>query len=335
MTLPFHQMYRHVLTAAWPTDWAAMFDSVRPLVVEIGFGNGDFLIHLAQTRPQHNIVGFETSVISIDKATRRIARASLQNAVVVQGRGETALAHLFRSALLQAVVINNPDPWFKDRHAGRRLIQTDTVRLIAERLVIGGDLYLATDVEEYARMSDAILRDEPALDNQLDQPWVQQMAGRIVTKYEARGLRQGREPHLFHYRRNDHDVEPIPTYEELLPVPHVIIETPHTVSQLVERVEQQTHRANGGDISIKLLTAYANPASHTMLFEVHIAEPTIEQHTAILLLPRDQPDQYIVRYDAIGHPRSTAGMHAATLFLAEWVVSQHEDARIIAASVRE
>ena len=47
------------LRLPWPTDWTALFGADRPLVLEIGFGYGQFLQHLARTKPDANVIGLE------------------------------------------------------------------------------------------------------------------------------------------------------------------------------------------------------------------------------------------------------------------------------------
>ena len=83
------------LTMAWATDWAELFGAERPLIVEIGFGNADYLIALAQANPDCNVVGFEVSTQSVYKAERKIRKYKLTNVLAIYSRGETAINHLF------------------------------------------------------------------------------------------------------------------------------------------------------------------------------------------------------------------------------------------------
>lgn len=322
-----------ILNLPWSPDWAQLFGAERPLILEVGFGNAEYLLHLAHTYPGHNIIGVEISTVSLEKAERKIGRLGIQNACAIHARGESALYHLFAPASLSQIHVNFPDPWFKERHAGRRFIQRDTLDLIVNRLRPGGLLYLATDIVEYAEMSHEILAQTPQLDNCLDMPYAHHLEGRITTKYEQKGFEEGRRGHYFLYRRNQQPAQPIPVYEELLPMPHMILTTPLKPSEVVERV-QRTEFNDGADIHATLVDAYVNPQGR-IVFEMHIAEPTLEQHTAIMMLPHKAQDEYIVRYNTMGFPRPTLGMHHATAWLAEWIVSLHPQAKITARKVRE
>src|SRR5262245_11173442 len=108
---------------AWPTDWAALFGVERPLLLEIGFGYGQFLAHLAKTNPDANVIGIEIAGQCLRAGEGVVERNRLTNARIIQSTAETALYHLFTPESLTQIHINFPDPWFKKRHSHRRLIQ--------------------------------------------------------------------------------------------------------------------------------------------------------------------------------------------------------------------
>ena len=180
-------------TLPWPTDWTALFGTDKPLILEIGFGHGQFLLHLATTFPDHNVIGLEISNRCLNRAESRLARKKLTNCHVIHSTAETALAYLLQPASLAQVYINFPDPWFKSRHGHRRLMQRDTLDALVNRLAPGGKLYLATDILEYAEMSSELLAATPGLDNLLDSPWANAMSGRVVTKYAQKARPEGRD----------------------------------------------------------------------------------------------------------------------------------------------
>ena len=143
----------NILRLDWPLRQERLFPRVQPLVVEIGFGNGDFLIHLARTQPDCNLLGFEISSQSMDKAEAKIETLGLANVRPIHARAETALAHLLPPESVSEFHINYPDPWFKKKHHRRRLISRETVALLASRLRPGGSMLLATDISDYAEMA--------------------------------------------------------------------------------------------------------------------------------------------------------------------------------------
>ena len=60
----------------WPVDWPALFGREAPLLVEIGFGGGHFLVDLARRRPEANIIGVEISLPAIRRAQRKLQQAA-------------------------------------------------------------------------------------------------------------------------------------------------------------------------------------------------------------------------------------------------------------------
>jgi tRNA (guanine-N7-)-methyltransferase len=323
---------RNSHTMAWPTNWAEIFGAERPLIVEIGFGNADYLIALAKTHPECNVIGFELSIASMNKAEHKIRKNKLTNAVAIYSTGETALNHLFTPASIREIHINYPDPWFKTRHAQRRIMQRDTLDAIASRLETGGLFYLATDILDYAEMSHEILKETPALDNLLSAPYVHEFPERLITtKYEAKGFAEGRAGHYFKYRRNEKAAPLVPVKEDL-PVPHVVIATPLSPQEIAAQVGREAFHK--GNLHAALHNGYWNPRNDAALFEITIVEPTIEQHIALILHRREEGDGYVLKYATFGMPRPTEGMHFATKALAEWIVSLHPDSKIITESIK-
>lgn len=319
-------------TLPWPADWDDLFGAKRPLIVEIGFGNGDYTIALAKANPDCNVIGFEVASQSMYKAERKMSRLASQNAIAIHSRGETALHHLFTPQSIREVHINYPDPWFKSRHAGRRIMRRDTLDAIVNRLEPGGLFFLATDIREYAEMSDELLQETPGLENQLGASWLHDFPDRLITtKYEEKGLKEGRPGHYFKYRRNSLPAPTIPVQEELF-VPHIIIRTPMQPRSIVEQFEKMAFHS--GDIHVAALNGYWNPKYQTILFDVVIEEPTIEQHIALTLVTRENPEEYTLKYASFGMPRPTEGMHHATNFLAEWVIGLHPEAEILSRRVK-
>lgn len=315
----------------WPVDWGAVFGTERPLILEIGFGLGHFLAFLHQQHPDKNIIGLEINNMCLVKAEKAIVRDGMDNVRVIRSRAETALHHLFPPESLTEVHINFPDPWFKERHSGRRLMQRDTLDAIVSRLIPDGKLYLATDIIAYAEMSAELLADTPGLTNQLDTPWVNTMPGRIVTKYEKKARKAGRTCYYFAYRRNAQPAPNVPLITES-PMPHMVMQTPLDLDALAN-VNVSDYRSETDETRINFMQAYRG--ERTLLFEIFVHEATIDQHTALVLVEREgQPGEYTLKLSAIGNPRPTDGMHRAVAHLGDALLAMHPESRIIQHKVK-
>ena len=319
------------LNLSWPLDLADLFPDARPLLVEIGFGNGDYLIDLARARSDANVIGLEISSQAMGKAEAKIAALGLSNARPIHARAETALAHLLPPESVSEFHINFPDPWFKQKHSRRRLMQAKTARLLASRLTKDGKLLLATDIAAYAQLAREALEGCVGLVNRLDAPWTHDLPGRRPTKYEAKAYREGRRAYFLLYERAAAPIHHPPLVKEL-DMPHLFLRSPLDAEALVARFESS--RARHGAAHIALLRAYADAKRDAAVFEVVVEEPTIDQHTMIALSPRAAPGEYMVKMTAVGHARATAGMHGAVAAVGDWVAAQHDEARVLARKLR-
>ena len=136
------------LSGRLPIDWKQIFGADRPLTLEIGFNRGRFLTALGEAWPDHNHVGVEirrkyawhVSNVLADRSERRNVR-------VVWGDARMLVPALFEEGALDAIFVNFPDPWWKRRHAKRRLVDGDFGVQLLSRLRLGGALWVKTDVE--------------------------------------------------------------------------------------------------------------------------------------------------------------------------------------------
>ncbi len=186
--------------------WEAIFaDSVPeplPLVVEIGFGRGEFLLDLARREPDTAFVGVEYSFKRALKMARRLARLELANVRIVEAKGEEVVEETLPDASVSCFWINFPDPWPKKRHFKRRLIQTGFAELLARKLASGGHLKIATDHPGYAEWIAEILPTVEALENvYAPDPFRRSEEGRLPTAYELLWRAEGRSFHFFDYVR--------------------------------------------------------------------------------------------------------------------------------------
>jgi tRNA (guanine-N7-)-methyltransferase len=211
-------MSRKLKTDIPGIDWRVSIDDARergfakvfagrvahplPLVVEIGFGRGEFLLELAQREPEQAFVGVEVSYKRALKMARRLARLGVANIAIVEGRAEDVLRDALADASVACFWLNFPDPWPKKRHARRRFVQAETLALLARRLVAGGLLRIATDDPDYAEWIDERLAAVPELENcYVPDRWRAAVEGRTATAYELEWRALGRSFHFFEYAR--------------------------------------------------------------------------------------------------------------------------------------
>jgi len=172
-----------------------------PVVLEIGFGNGDFLVHLAQTHPEWLLVGVEIYLPGVAKAVSRLDDAELiERCRITQLPAQFVLTHQVAESQLDGIFINHPDPWPKVRHHKRRIIQKDFAALMVTRLKAGGFIKLASDKPDLAEWMRDILDDTDGLENVAGRGgFIERDPDRPHTKFEQRGLKAGRPSQFLHY----------------------------------------------------------------------------------------------------------------------------------------
>lgn len=131
-------------------DWQSVFPTQQPLDLEIGFSNGTWLIDYAAQNPTRNVTGVETRSIFIAEAKARIVARGLTNAYALQANASTALTELFSLDSLSRIFVLFPDPWYKGRHLRRRVIQPAFLEMIYPLLTMDGELYIATDKQDFS-----------------------------------------------------------------------------------------------------------------------------------------------------------------------------------------
>jgi tRNA (guanine-N7-)-methyltransferase len=176
------------------------FGRSAPLIVEIGPGIGEATAALAAARPSYNVLAFEVWRPGVAQTMQRLERLGVDNVRLCGVDAVWSLQHLLGEESISELWTFFPDPWPKTRHRKRRLVTPGFAAVAASRLEPGALWRLATDWPDYAEQMVAVLDGEPLLDNEYDGPaprWSQ----RPVTRFERRGIRDGRPVTDLAYRR--------------------------------------------------------------------------------------------------------------------------------------
>ena len=169
-------------------DFATAFGRRAPLVLEIGFGNGEQLVHAAQAEPERDFIGVEVHRPGVGRLMNALADADVENARIYNHDVVDVIEREIGAHALAEVRVYFPDPWHKKRHQKRRLIQAEFLALLASRVARGGRLHLATDWADYAEHMQAVLAQAPhwRVDPGHVSPSIRP-AWRIETHFERRG----------------------------------------------------------------------------------------------------------------------------------------------------
>ncbi|MGD7704820.1 tRNA (guanosine(46)-N7)-methyltransferase TrmB [Microlunatus sp. Y2014] len=184
-----------------PLDLESLFGRRAPIVVEIGPGMGESLAAMAARHPDRDFIAFEVYEAGAAGLILKLARAEVDNVRVIVADAVSGLRHLLAPGSLTEVLTFFPDPWPKARHHKRRLVDTAFADLVADRLTSDGLWRLATDWQEYADQMREVLDPHPQFTN-LHDGWAPRFDERILTRFENRGIREGRTIRDLTYRRS-------------------------------------------------------------------------------------------------------------------------------------
>lgn len=169
-----------------------VFARSAPIVLEIGFGNGDSLVQLASEDDASDFLGIEVHDPGNGHCMIAARAAGVDNLRIIAHDAIEVLEKQIAPGSLARINLYFPDPWSKKRHHKRRIVQPSFLELCASRLQSKASLHVATDWANYAEHIDEVLADSPLFEcaerreHGGDQP-----LSRPATKFERRGLRKG------------------------------------------------------------------------------------------------------------------------------------------------
>ncbi len=201
------QSQQRALQQLWPVygieyhpeqtlEFATLFPGLDCCKLEIGFGNGDALIHMAARDASCGYIGIEVHEPGVGHCLQRIQQQELSNVRIIAHDAVEVLHSMIPARSLDAVFLFFPDPWHKKRHHKRRIVNAGFREQMARVLKPGAVLHLATDWPDYAEhMANELLVDTRFVNLGDDQGFSEKPAYRPSTRFEQRGIRLGHPVH--------------------------------------------------------------------------------------------------------------------------------------------
>jgi tRNA (guanine-N7-)-methyltransferase len=130
-------------------NWAELFGRTAPVVLDLGCGNGRFLIGNALTHPNHNHLGADTLPVVIRYARKRGNQRGLTNLMFAVLGGYELLEKYVEPGSVSEIHVYHPQPYYDPRLVHRRLITPVFLALVHKTLVPGGLFVVQTDNPGY------------------------------------------------------------------------------------------------------------------------------------------------------------------------------------------
>jgi tRNA (guanine-N7-)-methyltransferase len=175
-------------TPANPLDWEKIYAKPdQALHLDIGCAKGKFILEMAQLETNWNFLGLEIREPLVEDVNKRRDELKLQNMHCLFCNANNSLKPLLSCLVpgtLQRVSIQFPDPWFKNRHAKRRVVQPELVSELAEYLAPGGIVFLQSDIKFVAVEMRDRFSENPAFFRQGDGEWLPENPLPVATERE-------------------------------------------------------------------------------------------------------------------------------------------------------
>lgn len=308
-------------------DWIALFGRAAPLLLEIGIGNGEFLVWLAQSYPEANCVGVEISREFLLKARNRIREAKLSNVRLVHIEGSKALSRLFEPESLSALYLNFPDPWHKRRHKGRRLVNEAFAWLLASRLCVGGQFLMVTDNGSYAQETISAFLSCPAYELLWETPIQNDLPDYFETKYARKWKALGQQ--LFYIGFRKAQTINLPDWvihfyplaglkgDEPMPNAVLLVQEPVDWVKLWKSLPKGVLWQEDDDL-VKVKGVYLESDGETITVDLIVVEGRLMQR--FFAVVHSHRDGILVRLHEANRPDPTKGVHRAMALLTKAVL---------------
>jgi tRNA (guanine-N7-)-methyltransferase len=173
-------------------DLARVFGGCLPTAgvwLEVGFGSGEHLVWQAEKHPDVGLIGCEPYLNGVAKCLAHIERAQVGNIRLFTDDARLLMAALPPRSLARVFILF-PDPWPKARHHKRRFVQRETLDRVAELMLPGAELRLATDDPSYLPWMVEHACRHPSFEWLAEHPrdWRTRPADWPATRYEQKGI---------------------------------------------------------------------------------------------------------------------------------------------------
>lgn len=165
-----------------------MFEVPRPLEVELGSGDGSFLIEYARLHPERNFIGVERLFGRLKKLAKKGLRLGLTNLRLMRIEAAYFTEYLLPAGSITALHIYFPDPWPKRRHRKNRLINERFTEVVRQALAVRGTLYLRTDDADYFAQMTAVFSANQAFQSVETPPELASVVTDFERDFNARGV---------------------------------------------------------------------------------------------------------------------------------------------------
>ena len=185
-----------------PISTEEIFGNTSSTALEIGFGEGEFLVDVAKNSPDWNYLGIEIKYFRYKKALRLALNEGLRNVKLLHFDADLAVEQVFAPGSFDRVYINFPDPWPKDRHQKHRIINDRFLDNLHRLMKDGSILEFTSDHLDYVTHTiEHFDRHAKFSNNYGEKGYSTTIENRPQTKYEMEFVEEKREIYYLSFKK--------------------------------------------------------------------------------------------------------------------------------------
>ena len=173
--------------------------------MEIGSGNGKFIVELAVDNKDKYFLGIEYSYKAAKKTVFKAFKRNIKNLTIIFGEANSIMEkYLIDKYKFDNIYLNFPDPWPKKKHSHRRIFNKEFLNKIYSILKDNGIFYSATDDDNYAlEIMNPIYKESEIFKNILEKEYTEKIENYGITLYEEKMRAAGHNIYFFAHKKND------------------------------------------------------------------------------------------------------------------------------------
>jgi len=292
-----------------PIKPSSLFGEEDDVFLEVGFGNGEFLVEMAETNPKKAFIGLELSLISLVKVQKQLYKRGLENVRVILVDARFGTKELFYKESFSGFYMNFPCPWPKKGHARKRLNDKHFLNNIAALLKRDGFFQLYTDDEAFAA---DFMKSADATGCFKEIELIKNPDAGVNTRYEQKWKRENRD--IFRVRGKKVLSPNIERYCGGDEMPHRLVNG--GINEDALKLITNKH-FKGSNTTYVYKNIYQDMFNHRYLVETIAVDGDFEQKFYIEIKKKPDKEAWIVRLNGHGLPYRTKAVKEAVFNLAE------------------
>ena len=185
-----------------PVNAYDIFGNRNETAFEIGYGEGEFIVELANKNKDWNFLGIEIKYYRFKKAVQLARKEGAANLKLLHFDVNIAVNQVFEDNIFDKVYINFPDPWPKDRHKKHRIINESFLYSIRSLMKKNSTIEFASDHLDYVNHTIEQFKSNPNFKNTLNtKSFTTKVKNRPLTKFEKQFIEENKQIYYLTFKK--------------------------------------------------------------------------------------------------------------------------------------